>query len=399
VRDLLGVPAFEIDLRTRKADLNVFLPPREGGESAAAAGEIPIVLPPLPPGRIAGRVRADTLVTGPNVLTGVDAALDLAGGKGTIRLGLAHASFGGVRVRGARSDLRLEGGNLSGSMSADSAVAYRVPLVSIQGEIAFAPPGDLSLSGLVAKVYRGTVSGGAHVTLGGPGGAAYRFEARAENLEANDFLSNLTPVRDVLFGGLDLESTWEGKGLTREELLANLAASGVLKARNGEIRNLEFLHRVSAALGLRDMESVRFREMFSGFSIADGKVRVDDLRIAAPDADWNVAGSAGFDGTLDYDVSVTLSDEASDAYRRRTALAGLLADESGRIVLDFELRGTAQEPVVAYDASKTAARAGVRDAADLVRKLGGAEKVRGALGDLLGGRGEKPGTSDTAGAK
>jgi hypothetical protein len=344
-------------------------------------------------------VRADTLLTGPNVLTGVDAALDLAGGKGTIRLGLAHASFGGVRVRSARSDLRLEGGGLSGPISADSAVAYRVPLVSIRGEIAFAPPGDLSFSGLSAKVYRGTVSGDAHVTLGGPARAAYRFEARAENLEANDFLSNLTPARDVLFGGLDLESVWEGKGLTREDLLANLAASGVLKARDGEIRNLEFLHRVSAALGLRDMESVRFREMFSGFSIAGGRIRVDDLRIVATDADWDIAGSVGFDGTLDYDVSVKLSEEASDACRRKTALAGLLADESGRIVLDFELRGNVREPVVTYDASKTAARAGVRDAGGLVRKLGGAEKVRSAVGDLLGGREEKPDPPDTAASK
>jgi hypothetical protein len=237
------------------------------------------------------------------------------------------------------------------------------------------------------------------VTLGGPARAAYRFEARAENLEANDFLSNLTPARDVLFGGLDLESVWEGKGLTREDLLANLAASGVLKARDGEIRNLEFLHRVSAALGLRDMESVRFREMFSGFSIAGGRIRVDDLRIVATDADWDIAGSVGFDGTLDYDVSVKLSEEASDACRRKTALAGLLADESGRIVLDFELRGNVREPVVTYDASKTAARAGVRDAGGLVRKLGGAEKVRSAVGDLLGGREEKPDPPDTAASK
>jgi uncharacterized protein involved in outer membrane biogenesis len=378
-------PRVTFDLGTRRIDLNAFVPPPEEGAAGPKPGEAPIVLPPFPPVTASGRIRVDTLLTGPNLLTGAEAKVDLGKEGGTIDLRFARGLFGGVRVRGVGSVLRTEGGGLAGSLSADSAIAYRIPLSSIKGKIQVTPPAEIRLDQLTANVYRGSVSGDVSITLAGPAETVYRIRARAEKLEANDFLSNLTPARDVLFGSFDMESEWEGKGLTEEDLLRGLSARGKVNVKEGEVRNLEALERVVSLLGLREWSAVRFREMWSSFSVADGRLRMDDMKIASPDADWNVSGSVGFDGTLDYDISVLLSETVSRQYAERSSLAGLLADESGRIALDLKLAGTAKSPNLSIDASKTAARSGLKNAGDLLRNLGKDEKVKGAIDDLLGG--------------
>jgi hypothetical protein len=183
-----------------------------------------------------------------------------------------------------------------------------------------------------------------------------------------------------------MESEWEGKGLTEEVLLRNLTAGGKANVKGGEIRNLEALGRVSSLLGLRQMSGLRFRELWSAFSIEGGKLRLDGLEIASADADWNVNGSVGFDGALDYDISVVLSEALSSEYKKKTSLASLLANESGRIVLDLRLTGTAKSPNVTLDASKTASRSGVKSAGDLLQTLGKDEKVKGAIEGILGGK-------------
>ncbi|RPJ44073.1 MAG: hypothetical protein EHM19_07365, partial [Candidatus Latescibacterota bacterium] len=387
VLDPLAVPRVSFDFATRRIDLNAFVPaPEDGGKAPPGAGA-PIILPPLPPVAASGTVRVDTLLTGANVLVGTSAKVDLGRDGGTIELRLARASFGGVRVRSAGADLRVEpSGEMRGTIAADSAIAFRVPLSSLKGRIALTPPAEIRFDDLTGKVYRGSVAGNASVTLGGPDETLYRFVVRAENWEANDFLSNLTPVRDILFGSFSMESEWEGKGLTEEVLLRNLTAGGKANVKGGEIRNLEALGRLSSLLGLRETAGLRFRELWSAFSIAGGKVRLDGLEIASADADWNVNGSVGFDGALDYDISVVLSEALSSEYKKKTSLASLFANESGRIVLDLRLTGTAKSPNVTIDASKTASRPSVKSAGDLLQTLGKDEKVKGAIEGLLGGK-------------
>jgi hypothetical protein len=66
--------------------------------------------------------------------------------------------------------------------------------------------------------------------------------------------------------------------------------------------------------------------------------------------DWKLAGSVGFDGSLDYAVSVTLPPAAVAALNARSALAaGALADDQGRMLLDLRVTGSAKAPRVAWD--------------------------------------------------
>ncbi|MFH1276891.1 MAG: AsmA-like C-terminal region-containing protein [Candidatus Eisenbacteria bacterium] len=391
VTDPLGDLRATANLVTRKIDFNAFLPSAPEGEGGSpspgtAADPPPIVLPPLPPITLAATVKADTVITGVNVLTGAEATLDVKNGEGTIRIRMARGLFGGVAVKEAVGDLRVEGGTLSGDLTAKEALAYRVPLTSIRGKIALTPEGVVNLDGVTANVWEGTVAGDASVRLNEPGGATYRFAARAENVEANDFLTNLTPAKDILYGRFRLESAWEGRGLTEKELLASLSANGTMKAAEGRIRNLTALDRAADLLGMKEMGQIEFREFWSKFAVDKGRVRFDDLLVRGKNADWNAAGSVGFDGTLDYALTITLSEANSAAYRKKSALTSLFTDPSGRVVLDVKVGGTTDRPAITLDASKTASRAGIEGLDKVIDDIQKDENVQKAIGDLLGGK-------------
>jgi len=391
VADPLGEMRSTLSLRTARLDLDRFAPAPEKGAPGGQGSTAPAapILPPLPPLTVAGKVRADTLVTGGNLLTGAEITLDLVKGRGTVRLNLEKGEFGGVRVRTARSDLRVSETGLEGGLAADSAVAYRVPLTRVQGDLRVLPDGNVHVENVRAQAYRGKVGGSAHVKIEGPGKATYSFDAKAESLQANDFLSNLTPAKNILFGTFQMNSSWKGSGLTEEEVLKNLSADGKMEVAGGELRNLEVLDRVAESLGLNEVKSVAFRKMWSNFSVKEGRVRMDQMEVRSADADWQVSGSVGFEGSLDYDVAVFLSKAVSEKYAKRSDIAGLLMDKDGRIVLDLRVTGSAQNPQIRIDPSKTASRAGLQGVGGILEKLDKDGKVQEALDKIMEGGKEK----------
>ena len=398
VSDPAGSPHVTFDFGTTKIDFDALLLPPEGGDGAArqadgppgSSGAVPpVVLPPLPPVGIDGLLKADTLITGGNRLVETEARLRVGrDGRGTLHLTMGTGLFDGVRIREAEGDLVVEDGLLTGEITADSAVTYRVPLSSLRGRIAIDPAGErVKLNDLQANVYRGFVAGDAEIRIpAGDGDPTWKLTARAESLEANDFLSDLTPVRDVLFGRFRMESSWEGSGLAGEEIAQILEADGTMEAVDGEIRNLAVLERIGALLGIRDVEVVRFRKFWSNFSVAGGRVLFDGIEIRSADADWSADGSVGFDGSLDYRVTAILSEEISRKYREKSSLTSLISNADGRVVLDFLLTGTSKSPVVTYDLARAAERTGVPGLGDLIEDLGGDEKVQEAIDGLLNGK-------------
>ena len=79
--------------------------------------------------------------------------------------------------------------------------------------------------------------------------------------------------------------------------------------------------------------------------IESGRVITNPIRLSGANGDWLLAGSVGFDGSLDYAVSATLPPAAVAALQAKSALAaGALADEQGRVLLDFRVTGPWRAP-------------------------------------------------------
>jgi len=107
------------------------------------------------------------------------------------------------------------------------------------------------------------------------------------------------------------------------------------------------------------------------------------MTIHSPQTEYTVKGAHGLDGSLDYALSVKLS----DALSARASVpgfagdaAGILKDADGRLVLDFRVGGTMEKPSVAIDT-----RAAKQRAEEFARRKAGegVKKVQDAIQDLF----------------
>jgi hypothetical protein len=81
------------------------------------------------------------------------------------------------------------------------------------------------------------------------------------------------------------------------------------------------------------------------------------VKISGPAGDWKLAGALGFDGAMDYAVSVTLPPDVVKSLGADAALAaGALADPQGRVLLDLHVSGNARSPHVTLDTKAIQAR-------------------------------------------
>ena len=184
--------------------------PRSGPAVAAT-----FQLPELPDIAATAQIRADSLLIQSIPLRAAEGELALQ--DRTLRATLTARE---VRVpRSPLTNVRLEIAvrerRLDGRFTAANAALPRVPLSDIAGKVSITPDGVLEITGANAKVFTGTVGGDVRVQFVN-GEPRYTFSIVAQDLEANDFLSHLTPAKDFLYGRLKLNGNVRGGGADGE---------------------------------------------------------------------------------------------------------------------------------------------------------------------------------------
>ncbi|NNE10606.1 MAG: AsmA-like C-terminal region-containing protein [Gemmatimonadetes bacterium] len=243
----------------------------------------------------------------------------------------------------------------------------------------------VEIRGLRASVYQGSLTGDVTVTLDAKRIPTYEVAMKAKDWEANDFLSDLTPAKNILYGKFEMDSKWSGRGVLPEDALKNLKGSGKATTLNGELRNLEALNAVANLLGMNELKQQKFRSMFTNFEVKDGKLHTDEIVMKSADADWRATGGVSFAGNLDYVISATLSPTLSQKLKQKSALTGLLANSEGRIVLDFVVKGDAKKPKVSYDPTKSAAANSSNAIGTILESVDKDGQITGAINELLQG--------------
>jgi len=213
----------------------------------------------------------------------------------------------------------------------------------------------LNLDGQVG-VYSGKVLGSLWSDLNDLTKIEYKLKAQASQLEANDFLSALTPFKDRMFTKLDLDG--EFSGLAPDTILIKKSLKGSGKARTGEgkIVNWELLGKVFEYTKLTSDRDLTYKSLSMGFRILNERLYLDDLQMDSRFGDVNLSGSSGFDGTLDYRVSIKLTKDESDKLRAKSSATNLFTDKDGRMVLDILVKGPAQKPSIGWDTQMAQAR-------------------------------------------
>ena len=213
----------------------------------------------------------------------------------------------------------------------------------------------LNLDGQVG-VYSGKVLGSLWSDLNDLTKIEYKLKAQASQLEANDFLSALTPFKDRMFTKLDINGEFSGLAPDTILIKKTLKGSGNAKTGEGKIVNWDLLAKVFEYTKLTGDKDLTFKSLSMGFRILNERLYLDDLQMDSRFGDVNLSGSSGFDGTLDYRVSIKLTKEESDKLRAKSSAVNLFADKDGRMVLDLLVKGPAQKPGIGWDTQMAQAR-------------------------------------------
>ncbi len=146
------------------------------------------------------------------------------------------------------------------------------------------------------------------------------------------------------------------------DILQNLTATGRATSTSGTVDFTRFMAPLkSAGFNLSSIEKFDFHEWTEKFVIDKGRVSSEVWTIKSNSGDWDVAGSFGFDGTLDYKAGLVINPQQQAQMKdlaKYAAIIDLFKDDAGNILLMLDIGGTAKQPKVRLDQSRAKENAG-----------------------------------------
>jgi hypothetical protein len=211
-------------------------------------------------------------------------------------------------------------------------------------------PGRVTVPEFRLDGYGGIVTGSAGFDVRDAGRPAVTVKARADSIQGDALLSAWTPARDLLRGALKANLDLSLEGSTPEEIKRSLSAAGLALFSNGQLGPGPALEAIAAITRVPQLSRLRFKDLRLPFHVERGRVVTDPVELHGPYGNWKMSGAVGFDGSLDYAVSVGLPREILQGLDARSSIAaGALLDPGGNLLIDLKLGGTAKSPRVAWD--------------------------------------------------
>jgi len=198
----------------------------------------------------------------------------------------------------------------------------------------------------------GKCGGKSRLVLSKDGSPAYRASFSADNLEMRELLNSLTPVKDFMSGLSFFQISVEGNIPKDTSPLKSVAAKGQVKATQAKAVASPLVSAIASWVGFQKSDQYALRDFATSFLVQEGRVILPQCRLEEKNSMWDFAGSTGFDGTLDYKVNVTLSQDYSKRTGSLRGLEQLVKDDQGRVVLDLIVGGTVKKPVFKWDSAR-----------------------------------------------
>ena len=168
-------------------------------------------------------------------------------------------------------------------------------------------------------------------------------------IEANDFLKGLTRFTDHLYGRMDVQASFKGKGLLRDEILSSLAVMAKPRLSDSKIVNLNVADVLVSRFGLDALQHDEFDDLLTDFSVENRSLRFNPLTIKAGKLVYLIEGAVDFDGGFDCPATRTLSKDDARTLSEHPDASGLATGRNfGKAV--FRLTGSADTAFVQLEA-------------------------------------------------
>jgi hypothetical protein len=245
----------------------------------------------------------------------------------------------------------------TGRVDIDRLKQGKLDVSAVHADVNLAP-GSLESPGFAMNGYGGRVSGTAHIDLRDTRKPDYSVHAVMDSVKADQVLRTWTPIEGLLAGTLNSTFDFHTAGKTPEEMKNTVTLRGLAEILNGRFGPGPALEEVARFVRVPSFKQLDIGKAVFPLRVENGRVIMDRVTIHGPnDGEYLLAGAVGFDGSLDYAVSMTLPPQAVEALNARSAIAaGALSDDKGRLFLDLRVTGPWKAPRIAWDTQAMAAR-------------------------------------------
>jgi|GEM_PF-3926991 uncharacterized protein involved in outer membrane biogenesis len=231
---------------------------------------------------------------------------------------------------------------VSGKLNSDSA----------RGNILF-DSGILEMQDLEVSAYNGSMGGATKVNFTDLENVTYDGSFKLNGFDSGAFFAGLFDIGDTFSGILSSSLSFSGAGLDSLSIVKNLSCNGNMRFENGQIKDWDFTNKLGSYLKFLDLGTVNFDTIANSFSVKDSRMYTPDMSLSTDHGTISVDGSAGFDTSVDYKITMLLNkDAAKSASKQVSALAGLIGDDPDTLELIIETGGTLKNPKFSLDTSK-----------------------------------------------
>ncbi len=245
----------------------------------------------------------------------------------------------------------LPGFTAKGRLRIDKGTYSKVEFENFTGSLDYRD-NILHLANMNADLYEGKAQGEAIVDYEDFQNPEFQIDFNADNIQINSFLSRLTPLDDVLFGKAQMTSSFSGIMGDPTKVLDSLTANGKANMEDGNIENLPIIEKLADQLGFITFEQKSIRNLNNSFQVENGRIKFDSFSMNVGNTDWNIEGSAGFNGSLDYTVAIQMDRGTLGGSDALSELQSLLGGGGGKVTIPVKISGSYNDPKFSVDRSK-----------------------------------------------
>lgn len=252
-------------------------------------------------------------------------------------------------------DLPLSG---EARLRADTLISAPFRLTGVDATVHFTPR-LIQVAEARAGLFGGRVRTEGTVTLGPEEEQPFTFALEVEDIQASDFLQATSPAGRFVRGVLGMQM--EAAGTLDRQLLPEataLAGDGALQVADGQLLEMPLTRLLSRSLSRPELSSPRFQDWAGRFRIEGSRLILDEtlLALGLAEGEMRFGGVVGLDGGLDVALRVAAPAARLDSLAlARTGLVGAavgsLTSRDGPVRLGLRLGGTFDSPRITPEAS------------------------------------------------
>ena len=240
-----------------------------------------------------------------------------------------------------------------GTVTFDTVYYMAVPFTNLTGKVNITD-NVVSITDVTGKVYSGDVTGKTSIDFSNPAKPVYDGTFDATQIEADDFLSRFTKFGGHLFGKLDFKGEYGASGWEKPTLMNSLTMNGAAEMKDGKVITSGAMYKglaeVAKLVGQDFKPDEALRNVVTKVIVKDGKVQLDQLtsRLGTL-GDVAVSGYYGFDGNLQYDGSILLTEETTTKVKNSLGDVASAFKGVKRLKLPLTIGGTTDDPQLKVD--------------------------------------------------